>query len=658
AFVAVYMTHVAALTYFVNISQGSADFYNTVGYMGMVLPFFAAWLTSGLPQPLSLFLPRRLFTKLVSACALYMCALAVSLVFPAALSLYGRIDIAHIAGAYVGLALLGVVYLSLGVCLRLMVSSGVALGVFSLILYVCLYFTVFEQRFQSFVRGLPNTEDTVFLVSFGVLFLVAASLGLRGSRRTRVLPRVIAAGLVLVLLNVSAARISLRADLTEGEIFTLSHKTLDVLDTLSEPVYIYAAFPPGMRAPHIDTSREILLAYGRHPNVRLSFTPSRRVAQEGLTDIAAGSVVAFRNDIGLQGEHYHSGRKIIPPEKIFLTSYNEEALQMYIYGINLEAELTNAILYCSECDNPVLAQVVGHREQPVPQGFVDALVSANFDVTDVDITEGEIPPEISVLLVTTPAGDWGQAEAGRLTRFLDAGGSAVFALDAQNRESRHLAGVLAGFGIRLGDRLIAEGDEQHYLHISNNVLASTLPFGVDGSARRVLIPNARAVYLRDTVGRSVEAKSVIATSQYAFEAPHSWEREGRGERLTAAHDKSLGTFALAARVEATGTGIVTRSAGRPGGRETGAESATRVVVLGSTNIFDETANEFSGGENYRFLIDAINWTQNIENTPAIPMVQLTTPSLAMDIVQAVLVISLLGGALPGLILIIGLLARN
>ena len=596
-FVVVFMATTAALTLLVNIIPMTGDFYNTVGYLGVLLPIFSVWLTVGLPQPLSLFMPSRLFAKYMSSCALMLFSFALSFVFPAVLMLFGEISVRHILGAYLGLSLLGLSYMSLGVCLRLMIGSSSALGIMSFVFSVCLYFTAFEPRFYGFVKGLPSLGGILFFVSFSIFFVIVAALIMFGQRRSAVMQKTILTGLALVLLNIFAVRAQLYADLTHDRIFSLSDETLVVLDSLDYPVEVLAAFPPGSTTPYFDISREILRAYGRHPNVNVSFAPSRRLRYE-FSDIAPGSVIA----IGGNGDsHGHGGDiKVIPPEKLFISGFNEDELRMYVSALNIEAELTNAILYCTACENPVLAQVIGNSETPMPQGFVEALISANYDVEHVLITEDDIPPEVSVLLIKTPAIDWSEQEIAKLARFLDGGGSAMFALDAGIRQPSRLTGVLSELGIEMGDRLVSE--TQDYLHMGINVIAATRPFASGGRSRRVLMPNSRAVYQREDITRDVDVKGLITTSPFAFEKSHPWETDT---------DEQLDTFALAARVEVAGL----------------SPYGTRVVVLGSSNIFDETANELSSGENYRFLIDAINWTQGIEKIPDIPPITLTTPRL-------------------------------
>ena len=625
-FIAVFMAFMGFLTLVLNVLPGTGDFYNTIGLMGAFLPMFTAWLVVGFPQPISLFLPGRMFDKYLSSCVILILAAFASFVFPAVLTLFGELPLEHILGAYLGLVLLGVSYLSLGVCLRLMISSAPALGVVSFATSACMFFTILEPRFAGFVKGLPSLGGVLFFVSFSIFFVIIAALALQEPRRSVVMPKAILTALALVVLNIFAARLPMYADLTRERIFTLSEATLTVLDGLEAPVDIYAVFPPGHGDRYLSITKEILLAYGRHPNVNVSFAPSRRLSELGY--LAPGSVVAIGGGGG--SVHGHESAKIIPPEKIFLTGFDEDELQIYVSGINIEAELTHAILYCTSCENPVFAQALGNNEMLLPQGFIDALISANYNVSQIMVTDDDILNEVSVLLVTTPAADWGEAEAAKLARYLDGGGSAVFALDAGSREPWRLSAILDGIGIELGERIVVE--TQDYMHMGSNVIAATRPFGEGGRVRRVLVPNARAVYLSAMADGNVYAQDIITTSPFAREQPRPWEAE----------DEYLGIFALAARVEA----------------ERANPTTSRVVVLGSSKIFDMTANELSGGENYRFLIDAINWAQGVEHPLDIEPIAINTTSLAIDIFWAVIVMGALGVILPGLIVSLGLLLRR
>ncbi|MCL2618124.1 MAG: GldG family protein [Defluviitaleaceae bacterium] len=616
-FAAVFLMTITALMVVVNIIGASADFHTTVGMMGAVLPVFAAWITAGLPQPLSMFTSGRLFSKYLADNALFAAVVLLGTAIAVVPAVYTDLNLAHLAGAYAGLLLLGVSYLSLGLCLRLAVSNTPVLGVVSFVLYGCLYITVFEARFHSFVKGLPSLGGVVFFVSFSVFFAAAALITMQERRQAGKMPRLILTALAAVLMNVGAARVPLYADLTRGQIFTLSAATADVLDALETPVHIYANFPPGYAGRYFDISRELLLAYGRHPNVHVSFAPSRRLREFGTPE--AGSIVVIGGGAGLHGHGESS--KVIPPERLFAAGFDEDELRIYVSAINLEAEVTNAVLYCVSCGNPRLAHVAGGGSG-LPQSFAEALVSANYMVDSLDLRGGEIAPDVSVVLITAPAPEWGEAEAAELAGFLDAGGGLVVAVDDVEGRSAQLAAKLHGLGIEQGGRLVAE--TRDYLHTSHNILADARPVSRHGSTRRVLVPNSRAVFLREEADGRANVQSLITTSPYAFERPHPWE-DGRAEH---------GTFALGARIETT--------RGNP--------DAGRVVVLGGSGILDAAANELSGGENYRFLIEAIDWTQGIEHAFGIPPTQLHTPALTMTFAQSAIAVIFPGLLLPGILL--------
>ena len=615
-FIAVFAVHAAVLTFFVNIEPRSGEFHYTVELMGMFLPIFTTWLTIAPPYMSTRLMLSRSFGRFAAACAALLFAFAVSLVIPAALALFGRVDVAHILGAYLGLMLLGTAYLSLGMYLRLLLGNTAVLGIVSFVLSLCLFFTLFEHRFSSFVMGLLHLDDIIFFASFCVFFTVVSVFAAKGSTRGIAVSRAILLGIMLVSFNMFVSSHSLSVDLTAKRIFSLSPRTLQTLDELDEPIRIYAAFPPSRSDTHIEISREILRGYSRHRNVHLSFASPWRLSCHGFEDIALGSIVVARHDTF----------KIIPSEKLFLTTFDEYELQINITSLNLEAELTNAILYCTADEKLVAAKMSAYSEHPLPQAFIDTLVSANYDVIDISAAEDEIPAEVSVLLVTAPARDFNAAEAARLDSFLERGGSAVFAVDADSAAYPHINTILAGLGVELGGRLIIETHD--YLYSGSNILATTLALGVDGAVRRVLMPAAQAVYLYDGYNADAAAGGIAVTSPYAFEQAFPWDTPDAGYS---------GVFTLAAKAETDRGG-----------------STARTIVLGSSLIFDETANMFSGGENYRFLVDAINWTQHAENFVDIAPAPLNQARLSINNTQGVILLTLLGGVLPAVIILAGL----
>jgi len=615
-FIAVFVLHTAMLTFFMNIEPRSSEFQYTIGLMGLLLPIFTTWLTVSTPNTPTWFMLPRSFSMFLSACAVLILALTISLVFPMTLALVGDINIVHILGAYFGLLLLGVAYLSVGMCLRLWIGNGTMFGIVCFVLPLCLFFTVLDQRFGGFVKGLLSFSDIIFFVSFSAFFIATAMISIKGTIRNVIVPRALLVLVIFMLVNVLAGKSNLTFDLTTGRIYSLSSTTLKVLAELDEPVQIYAVFPPHRSEAHIEIAREILRQYSHHRNVHLSFTSPGRLLYEGFKDIALYSIVVIQ----------HGTSKIIPPEKLFLTSFDEYELLINVTALNIEAELTSAILYCTARENHVVGQVLGNGEYTLPQAFTNALISANFNTVDVFITEDAIPPEVSILLITTPTNDWNTAETLRFSNFLDRGGSTVFALDATISPPQRLNSILADLGIELGDRLVIE--TQEYLYTGNNILATTLPFNAYGQVRRILMPSAQAIYLRDNYNTDVSINGIVTTSPYAFEQMNPWE-------LT--DEEPLGVFTLAAKVEAERK-----------------STTTRAVVLGSSNIFDETANMFSGGENYRFLVDAINWTQHIEHTLDISPTPLNEYRLDISNVQALILMGLLGIAVPAIILLTGL----
>jgi ABC-2 type transport system permease protein len=137
--------------------------------------------------------------KFLGCLALYVIMLGFSLIYPIVLSIYGNPDWGPIVSGYVGLILMGGAYISVG-CLcssfteNQIVAAVISFGVLLLLWVigwasnfvgpalgeVLSYISIIEH-FDDFAKGIMDTKDIVFYLSFTVfnLFLTNQSLELK-----------------------------------------------------------------------------------------------------------------------------------------------------------------------------------------------------------------------------------------------------------------------------------------------------------------------------------------------------------------------------------------------------------------------------------------------------------------------------------------------
>ena len=244
--------------------------------------------------------------KLLGGLALLVLAMALTLPLPITVSMLGPLDWGPVIGGYIATLFLGVAYLSIGLC----TSSQTDNPIIALILttLICGVFYVIgapvitdlfgyqvahflEQlgtgsRFDSITRGVLDFRDLLYYATIAGVFLVLNRLALErfrwagnpGNVRHRAWTwGAILAVANLVVLNVWFAPITaLRADLTEGNRYSLSETTSQTLNQLQEPLVIRGYFSEKTHpqlAPLVPRLRDLIREYGvvAGDNVKIRF---------------------------------------------------------------------------------------------------------------------------------------------------------------------------------------------------------------------------------------------------------------------------------------------------------------------------------------------------------------------------------------------------
>ncbi|MBE0583325.1 MAG: Gldg family protein, partial [Desulfofustis sp.] len=245
-------------------------------------------LTSPVP-PLSLVLG-----KFIACLGLVAVSLALTLPLPLTVSLIGPLDWGPVFGGYLATLFLAAAYISIGLFVSVksdnqivsLITTTVICSLFYLIgsdLLVAffgnrgselLHLFGSGSRFASITRGVIDLRDVVYYLSIMGVFLSLNVYGLEkmrwagnpANRHHRVWKG--ATGLLIanfIAVNIWLAPIGvLRADLTEGSIYSISQTTRNYLRQLKEPLLIRGYFSPQthpLLAPLVPRLRDLLEEY-------------------------------------------------------------------------------------------------------------------------------------------------------------------------------------------------------------------------------------------------------------------------------------------------------------------------------------------------------------------------------------------------------------
>jgi ABC-2 type transport system permease protein len=235
---------------------------------------------------------RLVLGKFLAALGLVSVSLALTLPLPITVALLGPLDWGPVIGAYLATLLLAAAYLSIG----LFVSSRTDNPIVALIggTLVCALFYLIGSnalthlvghgggeilrllgsgaRFESITRGVIDLRDLYYSLSLAGVFLTLTVYSLerlrwagqganpRHHRRWNLVTVLVVANLVAANLWLQPVS-SVRVDLTEGRLYSLSEATRTYLDQLQEPLLIRGYFSTQthpLLAPLVPQLRDLL----------------------------------------------------------------------------------------------------------------------------------------------------------------------------------------------------------------------------------------------------------------------------------------------------------------------------------------------------------------------------------------------------------------
>ncbi|MBE0600407.1 MAG: Gldg family protein [Firmicutes bacterium] len=223
-------------------------------------------------------------------------------------------------------------------------------------------------------------------------------------------------------------------------------ETQRALDELQEPVTLYLLYQNNMDSQLY----EVLMRYRQLSRmitvqaIDLTRNPGFVTLFEGdlQSTVTADSVVVSCEATGRY--------KILNYEDFITQGYSIEAGAFAIAGLAYEKNVTEAIVYVSQADVPVIGISQGHGELSTDtlSTLIDFLKDNSYDVKTVDLLSGDTLDGVDLLLIADPYKDFVTGEIDTLKAFAQAGGSFFVirdytdALDLQNYQA-----LLRSYGV-------------------------------------------------------------------------------------------------------------------------------------------------------------------------------------------------------------------
>ncbi len=282
---------------------------------------------------------------------------------------------------------------------------------------------------------------------------------------------VLSAGVLLVLaligiLNYFGMKYYHRFDWTAEKIYSLSDKTLAVLNGLDKDVEVTLFLPP--QSPLHDEAKELLERYAAKSK-RITF----RVVEAEKNLIEAQRLVDKYQISSLNVVVFDAGGKRRVVEESDLADYDYSGLQFggspEMTGFKGEEAFTGAILALGESRTPKVLFTSGHGELALedagPQGLSrirELLGQDNLELsTWASLGQPDVPAGTDLVVIAGPRSGFVPPELDAFARYLDHGGRMMVLLDPELARGAGLVTTgleswLKGYGVEVGTDIVVD----------------------------------------------------------------------------------------------------------------------------------------------------------------------------------------------------------
>ncbi|MCI8804517.1 MAG: GldG family protein [Clostridiales bacterium] len=436
----------------------------------------------------------------------------------------------------------------------------------------------------------------------------------------------------LIFINLVVEKLNIEADLTSKELYTISDKSKEALEKVSEDVYIYVLSKTGEEDPVV---KQLLNEYTANcPKIIVEYKDPYRYPEFTREFSENGEKIENDSVIVKRGQKH----KIIAPEELYEMRPDYLTGTYTTTGLTAESEITNAINYVSMGKTPLIYYVVGHNELDVSESFKNEFGKRNYEVRNLNITEEKgVPEDCDILLMTTPAADYSKDEADYVLEYLAKDGNAMVFIDSK-KDIPNFERILADYGVKAGNALIFEGDSDRYYQYPINIMpeikSSDVTKQLKQSGYPMIISYAQGIDILELKKESISVEPIFTTSNSSYgkvsDNPKTFNFE-EGDKK--------GPFNAAV--------LITDS------YYTDKNHTTKLVVCGASSLIRD------GGmtnASLLFAVDCANWLKGGESaTVYIPAKSLETEAITVPDGTKSNITAFVCVIIPGVIFILGII---
>ena len=410
-------------------------------------------------------------------------------------------------------------------------------------------------------------------------------------RRKKKLVR--AASMLLVIglvigLNLYFTDRDYHIDVSEGQIYSLSEESMELLKGLDKEVTIYVM---GTKEEIDSTYRKIFEEYAAgSKKIHLIYCPrdswDQLARDYGVEDnnIEKDSILLVCKD----RSHFISSGDYVTYG--YTENHSYEARE-----IILEQLTTEALCYVIAPEKSAICFLTGHGEREPANNLVSVLEGKGYKVSDLDLSkEDQVPEECCVLVINGSSGEWTGRELRKVKAYMDSGGKLYLFVDPTIERQPVIERLLALYGLKLQKGVVIEKDPAYFsryeIYLVPEIQDTEITAGLIRKGDRIILPAARGI--EETSGEETDGEKYSLTLYLASSRTAYAKVDLESSNTDKEKEDVGGPFALS-------VGVADRTGGR-------------MIVTGCVNMLEDNVNRASGGANLNFVVNGLEYLNRRE----------------------------------------------
>ena len=444
---------------------------------------------------------------------------------------------------------------------------------------------------------------------------------------------------VLVILAVIAVNILVTwkdysVDMTSEKIYSLSDQTKSIIKSLDQDVTFYVINAESdsnssykkIWNEYKKNSSKIKIEY-KDPELYPNFTAAYVDSSES---VSADSVIVVCDD----KFRYLSSNDYVNYSYGMDYSYTADSLE-------LESLLTEAINYVISDETPIVYTLGGHAEKEFATGVTSSFERDNYEVKTLNLlSQGSVPEDCSILVINGPEKDISDDEKTEISSYLANGGKLYIFLDAGVDNLKNLYAFMEEYDVGVSQGVVVETDSTMYtqypIWLLPNIESSEATSAQYNSNVYVMTPSAKGLTdlsvekeTAEEEENSLTVTPLLTTSDGAYS-----KVDTNSSTIEKEKEDIDGPFDIAVAVSD--------------------ENGGKMIVVGCTNMLEESIDAAVSGANTDFVMNGINYLTQQESKISIRAKDLTAESAVVPAFTQKMTLIFSVFVLPLFLLIVGI----